>query len=122
MSAANQVILFIFGGDLFLQSGQASTTFSLSVDVRSKEESDQVEERDPGIGWQVFLRKDLGLKGVLIEEGYQSKWADHPGNLHDGEESDFDGRLDLLNRFGSGCCTLACRDKGHAPMTAIEAR
>jgi hypothetical protein len=49
------------GEYLFFQSCQASTTFGLGVDVRSKDESDQVEERDPRIRRQVFLRKDLGL-------------------------------------------------------------
>src|SRR5271170_4244757 len=55
--------------DLFLQSCQASTTFGLGVDVRSKDESDQVEERDPSIGWQVFLRKDLWLESVRLRGG-----------------------------------------------------
>lgn len=57
------------GEYLFFQSCQASTTFGLGVDVRSKDESDQVEERDPGIRWQVFLSKDLGLEGGRLRGG-----------------------------------------------------
>lgn len=65
------------------------------VDVGSNEETDDVEERHPGL---------LGQES--LGEGQSDRGGD-PGNLHDGHEARADGGADLVESARAG-------DDGHA--------
>lgn len=62
----------------------------MSVDVGSDNETDNVEEGDPGVFWEELLGKGQGER------------RDDPADLHDGHEAGLDGGADLME--GSGAC------------------
>lgn len=60
------------------------------VDICSNDESNHIEEGDPRMLWKELLGKGQG------------QWRRDPANLHDGHESSFPGRSNLVNIGGSG--------------------
>lgn len=56
----------------------------MGVDIGSNEETDDVEEGNPGV-----LGEELLGKG-------QSQWGGDPADLHDGQEAGTDGGADLV--------------------------
>lgn len=68
----------------------------MSVDVGTDEETDDVEERHPGMLREEFLRESERNRGS------------HPADLHDGKETSFDGSADLVE----GPCASDDRHRG----------
>lgn len=83
------VLLTILGVLLLLESGH-SFLLGESIDIGSDDETDEVEEWNPGV---------LGQE--LLSEG-QSQRAGDPADLHDGEETRPDHGLNVLLLPGTG--------------------
>ena len=79
---------------VLLSQRRKSLLLGHSVDVRSDDESNDVEERNPGLLWK-----------ELLGEG-ERDWRSNPGNLHDGEETGAPGGLHLVEGASAG-------DDGH---------
>ena len=81
-------------GRTYLSKSFEALLLGVGVDVGSDEETNDVEERHPGVLGQELLRKG------------QCQRRGHPADLHDGEEAGADGRADLVQSPCSG-------DDGH---------
>ena len=77
-----------------LAEGREALLLCESVHIGSDDEGDDVEERNPGM---------LGKE--LLREGEAERGSD-PADLHDGHETCFPGRMDLMDCLRAG-------DDGH---------
>ena len=72
------------GNRTYLAQSFEALLLGVSVDVGSNEETDDVEERHPGV-----------LGEELLGEGQSQRRSD-PADLHDGHETSADGRANLV--------------------------
>jgi hypothetical protein len=73
-----------------------------SIDIGSDDEGDDIEERHPGVLGKELLRKGKGERGS------------DPADLHDGPETSFPGRMNLMNCLCTG--DDGHRDEVHAVL------
>lgn len=69
---------------MLLAKSSETLPLSHSVDIRSDDEGDDVEEGYPELIWEEFLRKG------------QADWRRDPRHAHDSPKADLDGRSHLV--------------------------
>lgn len=79
---------------MLLPQSSKSLLLSMSVDVSTNDECDNIEEWNPSLFWEEFLGE------------CQSDGRGDPADFHDGHETCSDGRADLMPCSGTG-------DDGH---------
>jgi len=78
------------GGWTYLAQSFEALLLGVSVDIGSNEETDDVEEGNPGVLGQELLGKG------------QSQWRGDPADLHDGHETRANGGANLVECARTG--------------------
>lgn len=73
-----------FTRSTYLPQSLEALLLGVGVDIGSNEETDDVEERHPGVLGQELLGKGQG------------QWGGDPADLHDGQEAGLDGGANLV--------------------------